>query len=376
MQLLEFNPLAAPISAPRSLDSAHAVPRSLSRHDWIDMARGFAMLLVMVGHTNLSETARLLFQPCRMPLFYVTAGYLFNYSRHQTSLWGYMGQRSRRLLGPYFLTALIFYVVSEAAFLLVNGEFYHPLKQFLAIFYGNSASYSYPNSFYTLKYNLPLWFLTCMTSTSLIFIALLHYFRNDPNRMRLMIASAAIAMIGYLIGRHLFLPWNLDLAMIAQFLMLLGLLLRENHATFQDKRIFTLLLLVYACMCISGKFSDMDMNGRKFHDLGQFFIAGVAGTYTMFFLNIRLLALQEASAVARAVVAFLRYIGRHTMVIMSFHFIAIYVLMVLGYFFPRHDYAPESNAFLTLVLMFTCSIGAVAIVNRIKPLRRIYYKEH
>ena len=377
MELVEMSPLAAAAipSAP-SREAVQAVPASRLRHDWLDMARGFAMLLVMVGHTDLSQTARLLFQPCRMPLFYITAGYLFNYSRHQQSLWGYMGQRSRRLVGPYFLTALIFYVFSEAACLLVNGEFYMPLQQFLAIFYGNSASYSSLGDAFILKYNVPLWFLTCMTSSSLIFVALLHYFRNDANRMRLVIASLAVAMIGYLIGRHLFLPWNFDLAMVAQFLMLIGLLLRENKATFSDARIFAMLLLVYACMCLAGKFTDMDMNHRKFHDLGQFIIAGLAGTYAMFFLNIKLLRMQETSAVARAVVTFLRYIGRHTMVIMSFHFGAIYALMLLGYFFPQHDYTPEVNPFLTLILMFTISLVAVWVVNHVRPLRRIYYKEH
>jgi hypothetical protein len=242
-----------------------------------------------------------------------------------------------------------------------------------AILYGNSATTCVKLNDCTLRYDIPLWFLTCLASASVIFFGLLHAFRNERGHLHLIIASLVTAVSGYLIGQRLFLPWNLDLAMMAQFFMLIGFLLRENKVNFSDRRILLLFVLAYSALCISGKFSAMDMNRRLFADLGQFFIAGLAGTYLVYYLSLRLLEGAESSALASGFVKMLQFFGRHTMVIMAFHYGATHVIGLLAHYFPANPFIATSQGFLFVVMLLT-SLLAIAVVNSVKPLRAIYYK--
>lgn len=52
---------------------------SLKRKIWVDLLRGFAMLLVIMGHIAKTESIFfLLTSPFKMPLFFAITGYVFN----------------------------------------------------------------------------------------------------------------------------------------------------------------------------------------------------------------------------------------------------------------------------------------------------------
>lgn len=73
------------------------------RFDWLDIAKGIAILLVIAGHTvnNPSLTRQVIFS-FHMPLFFILAGYTF-----RVKPWGELLKTSfTRLLVPYVLIAL------------------------------------------------------------------------------------------------------------------------------------------------------------------------------------------------------------------------------------------------------------------------------
>lgn len=73
------------------------------RLDWIDIAKGIAMILVIVGHTvpNPSPLRHAIFS-FHMPVFFILAGYTFRPKPWRELLSGSMS----RLLVPYVVLAL------------------------------------------------------------------------------------------------------------------------------------------------------------------------------------------------------------------------------------------------------------------------------
>ena len=95
----------------------------MSRNNTVDIIRGFAMLLVVLGHTMSGCTANfqdsLLFQviwTLQMPLFIIISGYVTRYSRsllNGGALWSFVKKRSLAYLFPwaiwtFFIRVLVF----------------------------------------------------------------------------------------------------------------------------------------------------------------------------------------------------------------------------------------------------------------------------
>mgnify|MGYP002672497968 CR=1 FL=1 len=86
------------------------------RNSSVDIIRGFAMLLVVLGHT-ISGTVKecsdsLLFQAIwtlQMPLFIVISGYVTRYSRPlvDSSLWKFVKKRTLAYLLPWGVWTIV-----------------------------------------------------------------------------------------------------------------------------------------------------------------------------------------------------------------------------------------------------------------------------
>ena len=48
------------------------------REEWIDMLRGFGMLLVIIGHSRCPDVLEKFIYGFHMPLFFVLSGFLFH----------------------------------------------------------------------------------------------------------------------------------------------------------------------------------------------------------------------------------------------------------------------------------------------------------
>lgn len=50
----------------------------LNRQTWVDSLRGFAIILMLVGHSAIGDNSKHLIYGFHMPLFWVISGYLFH----------------------------------------------------------------------------------------------------------------------------------------------------------------------------------------------------------------------------------------------------------------------------------------------------------
>ena len=90
------------------------------RVDWIDVAKGVAILLVCVGHTQLAQIAALnsWITSFHMSFFFFVAGYCYNPDKYK-SYSAYAVRKFKALGYPYFMLCLF---VATLCYLLIPNH--------------------------------------------------------------------------------------------------------------------------------------------------------------------------------------------------------------------------------------------------------------
>lgn len=78
---------------------------NVKRIEWIDVCKGLGIFLVFIGHTNVSQLSRTLYDwiySFHMPLFYMLSGLVFDKTKYNTFRKyinrRFMGHRTKRIL--------------------------------------------------------------------------------------------------------------------------------------------------------------------------------------------------------------------------------------------------------------------------------------
>lgn len=93
------------------------------RIDWIDIARGIGIFLVIAGHTGLPEVFRAWIYSFHMPMFFLISGYLFKVK----SQYECFKQSFMSLIRPYLIYSIVFILIDYIIFndknYLIDGFF-------------------------------------------------------------------------------------------------------------------------------------------------------------------------------------------------------------------------------------------------------------
>ena len=185
-----------------------------------------------------------------------------------------------------------------------------------------------------ISYNPPLWFLTCLFVTELLFYGLAKKYYGEPKKLVFWLIIAGV--IGYLYSVYVpfRIPWNVDVALAAIVFYGAGNLFRkltesetESRAGFSLKLdsgfiekfsrvekylpvIAVLLSLLYLGYLLKFPTDDkVNMNVLKYGDFFSFYLLAFAGIFTFVYLFKRI----GSSKV-------LEYYGRNSLIILALHF--------------------------------------------------------
>ncbi|KAI7255578.1 hypothetical protein KC345_g11115, partial [Hortaea werneckii] len=290
----------------------------------------------------------------RLPLFFIVSGYLFSASKYFDNLGLLIRTKLLTLVLPYFTAGLLTYCLWTLIRLFDNGHspdiaWYKPL---LALLYGN-----YSNG---LLLNIPIWFLTCLFVTQIIFCIVMRYIHTFSWQLQLGI-MLALSLTGYGIGQAILLPWNTDVALVAQLFVFIGYKLKQ-HQVLGRIRIFNLntLILLFIFLAAAYFNSYVDMNNRVYGNLLLFYLAGIAGSL-LAFKGTQLLAK------SRLFTALLTYIGQESLVILIFHY-GVFILLLN--FLERYVLHSYLGWFPTTVIAVA---GSLALNLVIKKVPVIYF---
>ena len=279
--------------------------------DWIDSAKGIAMLLVILGHTSALEGSEKYVYSFHMPMFFLLSGYVTGLKK-PTGFLEFLKKKSRAILIPY----CVFYGIIYVYFFFIGSRFgetsgldlWLPIKGF----------------FYASGDNLkdlfrPMWFLTCLFVVSTGFF----WIRKVGNRIGIMVLLVSCSILGYLTSLHLkpFFrpPWHMDTALTAVVFFGAGCLLAEKGI--EPKKFRTASKLILISILIATNIFVASLNGgptllsNYFGNYFYFYIAAFAGIFGYTLLADRIKFFKP-----------LHWVGKNSLGIFAVHLMALGII--------------------------------------------------
>lgn len=331
-----------------------------NRIQWIDRAKFIGIFLVILGHCSIPVYLKVWIYSFHMPLFFFISGSL-NKFNFQTSYHDVFRKKTRTLIIPYFFFGIVTYLF----WLLVHSKYGSP-HDVSTPFYIPLLGLFYSNGFGEwMVFNQPLWFLTCLFSTEILFLSTI---KISPNYSRFIIEISICLLAGftfsYLHAPRL--PWGLNIALVSISFYWLGWFYANRLSQpFYEKwsklklLVMTLLFLILSVV-LSFMNGRVDMNGGVFNNPIFYMAAASSG---LFFVVLTAIIIPSNRVI--------EFWGRETLIILGFHLMGLSgIKFFIGKIFGFTNYIYEdailANVMLSLLTLI-CFIPVIHFLNRYFP---------
>ena len=302
------------------------------RLPWIDALKGFGIALVVFAHYRLPEALDTYIFSFHMPLFFFISGFLFNFVKYTGSAGNFVKGRFRSLIIPYFGFAVL-----TCLFYFLLDELYSPGVASIKFFKDDILYMTY-SILYALtsmiSFNGPLWFLTCLFVTELLFYWLAKRYYWQPGKLLIWLTAAGI--IGYLYSVYVpfRLIWNADVALTAVVFYGAGNLFRKFIESVEELRVdfglpksgsrfnkvlyraenflpglFILVSLLYFVYLLKFPADKINMSGMIYGEFFSFYLLAFSGIFTFVYIFKKIDSLK-----------LLEYYGRNSLIVLALHF--------------------------------------------------------
>ena len=178
------------------------------RITWIDMAKGYGIILVILGHLKFDMFRDWIFT-FHMPLFFFLSGYVFSTKYDFVT---FLKRKCRSMILPYLclgMPMVVFKIIYEK--MLSIKEVEELLKKFII-----------------QDRMWPIWFLTCLFCMNLLFYAAVKLLKTDQKMAVFSIATVVAGWYYYKKGGP-DLPWNMDICLMVFPFFFAGYFYKEHH---------------------------------------------------------------------------------------------------------------------------------------------------
>lgn len=262
-----------------------------SRLYWLDIAKGIAILLMVIGHTSIPSALSNFIWAFHMPLFFIASGWTTNWQK--TDFKGFTKRKIRTLLAPFIIYSLVVLMIQISQ---RWNDFNHWI-------YNGWISYA-------------LWFIPVLFLASL-FAKLIYSIKNKY--VLLVCAFMFAALSGVLSLYKIQLLWTLSSVPLATFLVVLGTELKRFNSIIADSKLWHILLLFMVTAIIS-HFWKLDLCFNSILPFLPLMIGAIAGTLMIFMLSSRI------DKHFKNVSIILQIVGKETYLIVAFSQIIIMLL--------------------------------------------------
>lgn len=325
------------------------------RIEYIDIARGIGILLVVLAHNDFGYISQYGYQVIysfHMPLFFFLSGY---FVKTDISFIEFFKKRFHSLLKPFLFTLFMIYFTSVSFEKMAFGT---ALRRIGKSLYGTGVYIDW----------VQLWFLPNLFVVSLyafVFIVLVGKLNNRWLRLGILLVTLALAMPFLksfypfevsLLGRdyELFgLPFSLDLVLLSGFFFILGSEVRQltTESIFSN---YFLLAGTGISVFVLNYFinSPIDFNTRTYNSLLINTTEAIIGILFVLALSrqIELHTIRLASL--------LKYFGRASLIILIFH-------VPIQDFWGQKVLASTDNLPLSIWIGFFMGVGGSVLIHEL-----------
>ena len=335
-----------------------------NRKDYIDIAKGIGITLVVLGHSPHTYNPLKQWEHAfAMPLFFIISGMVWNKISHEKR--GYFNKafllnKLKRLIVPCYIWAVLYTVLN---FILKSS--FEPMS-FAYLLYGSQSGFSHAGSLTSL------WFLPCMFIAVSMFEIIQQSLRNiSRNNGILLAVSAVCALSGFYLpkipGGY---PWSLDVSFLAVAFMIWGYLgksLIEKTVPHQSVT-FICGLLSLTVLTFTFRFNlpyisinNADMAGRHFGHPAIYLLDAIAGSLFVVFTSM-------LSAKSEKIKSLFVRLGKHTIPILLIH---KPIVQLLGKIFGKTT-AVYGTAFMVIEILVAVAVSEIVYKLTSKYLPVLY----
>jgi fucose 4-O-acetylase-like acetyltransferase len=279
-----------------------------SRNNWLDTAKGILIMLVVIGHSASFDVSPIYW--FHMPAFFMISGYFFKPQKSYHSIKSWMKKRATQLFIPYmffllFISSIRYIVLFAQSEVTLEWLF----EDLAAIIVGGRF---FPSDFYVV-----MWFIPCLFFTQLLAVLTFFIFRKNSSRISIILLFYGLAHFENWLSNDysIFIPWNLDVALLALPYYMLGYLMSRIIVKLD------LIKLVIIGMAATGVLFFgitspiayiLDMRSVTYHHIFLDLLIPIALTILLFIVCA---LLTKAGRLA----GWLTYIGQSSLIIMYTH---------------------------------------------------------
>lgn len=288
-----------------------------TRTQWLDTAKGIAIILMVLGHTSIPQAVSNFIWSFHMPLFFIASGLATKWDKY--TIKDYFFLKIRTLLVPFTIYSIIVLTVENTIGGVNLDEFIHMGWQGYA-----------------------LWFVPVLFF-ALLFIRIIQVLKHKWLRW---VAVSTFLLVGFILAYdNTYLPWALSSVPYAAFLIMVGSELKVLNEYISKMTMLLSVLGFLICSTVS-HFWRLDIAWNSILPFLPLAIGAIAGTLATFvlsgYINIHIDALGRI----------LQCIGKETYIIMAFSEI---IIMFLNYYFS-----------LDVLIKYAILIFVLAIIKILK----------
>ena len=291
--------------------------------EWIDVAKGLGIILVIAGHTFCLGISSPLYT-FHMPLFFLLSGVVFNENKYKSPKY-LLKMKAKQILKPWTIMAMISLMVC-----LCIPEWRHNLSlktMLIELYTANTNNIQ----------NSSLWYLLCLYMMFVLYIGL-SKLKGFKYRLIIIIILAVSVLffknpITWISNKYLHLPDNrlpfkIDTAVVAVVFFIVGLWYQGFIKKIASKTIswivlFTLATLVYAAGKLNGwtNLNSLDFGNNPL----LFYPIAFSGIWAVIFCSNKIISVRNLINIADT----LKFYGKNSLVIFGFQslFIRLYLLI-------------------------------------------------
>lgn len=319
-----------------------------------DAVKGVAIMLMILGHTDVPDYLRILIFSFHMPLFIIVNGYFIkSYDVKRTFC-----RSVKSLIVPYMAVCLISAVIY--AFMgRGSGEAIFLFMQKIKAMAGGMSKTS--TRFQSFESVWVVWFVICLFVTRNLYVILMKGLEKYSQSVRIAVILL-LAAAGYAIGNYVaYMPWSLDVALVSLIFIAFGHWMRKTD--FLEKNYFYTLVLPAVIWVYFMQLGIHIELATRSYPLGAFcMIEAAAGSVVM-------ISLTKYLCRFRAPAEILAWIGKNSMLILGIHCLE---LMYMDWERWVYAYLPITMTWMRVFLIKSVLIlGLVFIIDRIKAFHQL-----
>lgn len=307
----------------------------MQREDIIDITKGIGIILVVLGHSGFMCTNFIyLFH---MALFFIVAGYCFNnkYTESVVNLGKFVRRRIVSLYVPYVLFNIVFIILNNL-FIYLNiyvidttlignspidrvAQIYEKediFKEIIKVLLFSGGT----------QMSGTFWFFKALFCVSIIFaFARFLIKRIKDNRLK-KVVEIFILIFMVIMGRLLYIKgvhtWNIGTAFSVYVMLLFGYLFRKYNDVFKRVNNKIVIVSTLIVLLVSNEIGSISLANNEYFNSIFLCVASVSGFLLVYCIS-------DYLRKSRIMKRILCYIGKNSIVIMCFHFLAFKLINVI-----------------------------------------------